>query len=258
MDLPQIGAHCSLDTCNILDFLPIKCRCNKFYCSAHINPDHHACLANPTTALSLNVITGTDKFRVVCALHGCEKASLGKEETCSACHRSFCVNHRHPETHSCSLESIASGSLHPKEPKKTLQATGLSLSKRSFQARHKKIPTDPFKFAQYQKMESLKMRQRASPGDSKENSAFVPPDQRLHLRILIDDVERVFWFRKTMVTGKALDLISVLLKVAPYDTQARQLCKILPGQDEYLHLRNDLPLIDQVEDGSIVIVRLMT
>jgi hypothetical protein len=72
------------------------------------------------------------------------------------------------------------------------------------------------------------------------------------------------------VTGKVLDLLSVQLKVVSYDTQvrsmpyrkskltslqARQLCKILPGQDEYLHLRNDLPLIDQVDDGSIVIVR---
>lgn len=72
------------------------------------------------------------------------------------------------------------------------------------------------------------------------------------------------------MTGKALDLLSVQLKVAPYDIQvrsvaypksnltllqARQLCKILPGQDEYLHLRNDLPLADQLEDGSIVIVR---
>jgi len=99
------------------------------------------------------------------------------------------------------------------------------------------------------------MRQRASPGDPKYKSAFVPPDQRLHLRIFIDDVERVFWFRKTLVTGKVLDLLSVQLKVASYDTQARQLYKILPGQDEHLHLRNDLPLIDQVDDGSIVIVR---
>ena len=72
------------------------------------------------------------------------------------------------------------------------------------------------------------------------------------------------------MTGKALDLLSVQLKVAPYDIQvrtmvhpeskltflqARQLCKILPGQEECFHLRNDLPLVDQVEDGSIVIVR---
>ena len=74
-----------------------------------------------------------------------------------------------------------------------MPAYGLS---KSFQARHKKIPTDPFKFEQYQKMESLKMRQRASPGDPKDKSVFVPPDQRLHIKTFIDDVERVFWFRK--------------------------------------------------------------
>ena len=106
-------------------------------------------------------------------------------------------SHRHPETHSCSpnLKSIVSGSL-PQTKQNTIPAYGLLLSKQSFQARHKKIPTDPLKFEQYQKMESLKMRQRASPGDPKDKSAFVPPDQRLHLRIFIDDVERAFWFRK--------------------------------------------------------------
>ena len=72
------------------------------------------------------------------------------------------------------------------------------------------------------------------------------------------------------MTGKVLDLLSVQLKMASYDTQvrsmsyrkskltvpqARQLCEILPGQDKYLHLRNDLPLIDQVHDGSNVTVR---
>jgi len=201
--------------------------------------------------LSTNI--NTDKLNVVCVLDGCEKASLSKEETCSACHRSFCVNHRHPETHSCSPRSIV-GSLHQKKTKKTLPDSILP-SRKSFQARHEKLPADPVKLEQYQKMEFLKMRQRASPGDPKNKSAFVLPDQRLHLRISIDGVERVFWFQKTLVTGKALDLLSVQLKVAPYDIQARQLCKILPGQDEYLHLRNDLPLADQLEDGSIVIVR---
>jgi hypothetical protein len=141
------------------------------------------------------------------------------------------------------------------EPRKTLPVNSLLPSTETFQARHKKLPADPFKFEQHRKMEFLIMRQRASPGDPKNKSAFVTPDQRLHIRISIDDVERVFWFPKTVVTGKALDLLSVQLKVAPYDIQARQLCQILPGQNEYLHLRNDLPLVDQVEDGSIVIIR---
>ena len=90
MDLPQIGAHCSLSACNILDFLPIKCRCDKLYCSAHINPDHHACRASSTISLSPNINTDTE-LHAVCVLDGCKKASLSREETCSACHRSFCV-----------------------------------------------------------------------------------------------------------------------------------------------------------------------
>ena len=207
MDLPHIGAHCTLRACNLLDFLPIKCRCNKFYCAAHINPDHHACLANPIIALNPNF--NTAKLNV-CGLGGCEKARLSKEETCSACHGSFCVkcitpsylneiifsipsfnSHRHPETHSCSILS-----LHQKEPKKTPPVDSLLSSKKTFQARYKKLPADPFKFEQHQKMEFLKMRQRAFPGDPKYKSAFVPPDQRLHIRISIDDVERVFWFQK--------------------------------------------------------------
>ena len=87
MDLPQLGAHCSLSACNIFDFLPIKCRCNNLYCSAHINPDHHACLASSTISLTPN----DTELHPVCVLDGCKKASLSKEETCSTCHRSFCV-----------------------------------------------------------------------------------------------------------------------------------------------------------------------
>ena len=90
MDLPQIGAHCSLSACNILDFLPIKCRCNNLYCSAHINPDHHACRASSTISPSPNINTDTE-LHAACVLDGCKKASLSKEETCSACHKSFCV-----------------------------------------------------------------------------------------------------------------------------------------------------------------------
>lgn len=86
MDLPQIGAHCSLSACNILDFLPIKCRCHNLYCSAHINPDHHSCLASSTVSLSPNA---TELH--ACVLDGCKKARLSKEETCSACHGLFCV-----------------------------------------------------------------------------------------------------------------------------------------------------------------------
>ena len=118
-------------------------------------------------------------------------------------------SHRHPETHPCSPKSIVSGSLHQKAPKKTLPADSLLTPRKSFQARHKKPPGDPFKL---EKLEFLKMRQRASPGDPKNKSTFVPPDQRLHLRISIEDVERVFWFQKVGL----LPLIQCLRVTTPW------------------------------------------
>ncbi|KAF8964636.1 hypothetical protein BDZ97DRAFT_1814805 [Flammula alnicola] len=82
-DLLQIGAHCSLPSCNVLDFLPTTCKCNKSFCSQHISPDRHACLLLNANFPSLRIYKG------------------GTDETCTACQKSFCVDHRHPETHGC-------------------------------------------------------------------------------------------------------------------------------------------------------------
>ena len=43
--------------------------------------------------------------------------------------------------------------------------------------------------------------------------------------------------------------------VKAHPLQTKRLCKILPEQEECLHLRSDLPLVDQVEDGSAVTVQ---
>ncbi|KAH8829696.1 hypothetical protein DL96DRAFT_1708816 [Flagelloscypha sp. PMI_526] len=44
MDLPQIGEHCALPQCNVLDFLPIQCpSCNAIFCRHHISMDSHSC-----------------------------------------------------------------------------------------------------------------------------------------------------------------------------------------------------------------------
>ena len=94
MDLAQIGAHCSLSSCNILDFLPIICKCETVYCSQHINPDRHDCpLLKASMASELS--TFEDQLRR-CDVDGCKKLSLrsassNTDETCSACSKSFCV-----------------------------------------------------------------------------------------------------------------------------------------------------------------------
>ncbi|KAJ2958113.1 hypothetical protein NUW54_g14554 [Trametes sanguinea] len=39
----EIGAHCALPSCNLNDFLPIRCKCDKLFCRDHIAPDAHRC-----------------------------------------------------------------------------------------------------------------------------------------------------------------------------------------------------------------------
>jgi hypothetical protein len=64
-----------------------------------------------------------------------------------------------------------------------------------------KIPTDSIKLAQYRKVELMKMRHQAALGNPVDSSD-TPQDQRLHLRLQIDEqTEKVFWFRKVCVVG---------------------------------------------------------
>ncbi|KAJ3511146.1 hypothetical protein NLJ89_g4271 [Agrocybe chaxingu] len=72
-----------------------------------------------------------------------------------------------------------------------------------------KPPKDPIKLAQWQKVEAMKMRHRASPADPKDKAASLPLDQRLHVRVTLGNVEKIFWFRKTLITGRALDLLAL-------------------------------------------------
>ncbi|KAA6388178.1 MAG: putative Serine/threonine-protein kinase ATG1a [Streblomastix strix] len=44
MEGEDFGVHCSFETCNQLDFLPIKCSsCKKQFCNTHFRPEAHFC-----------------------------------------------------------------------------------------------------------------------------------------------------------------------------------------------------------------------
>ena len=44
MELPEIGLQCSMEICNQLDFLPIKCsNCQKVFCKDHSSLVNHNC-----------------------------------------------------------------------------------------------------------------------------------------------------------------------------------------------------------------------
>lgn len=96
MDLPHIGAHCALSTCNDLDLLPIRCNCEKLFCRHHIAPDKHACLAQLPHESKIPIEPWKKSER--CAMQACNKLTLASANaspsdvaTCSRCHKAFCA-----------------------------------------------------------------------------------------------------------------------------------------------------------------------
>ena len=99
--LPQIGAHCSLSSCSLNDFLPIRCTCQQLFCRDHISPDIHHCpllrAAPPTASSSPQLLR--------CAAQSCNKPSLESwiaqpsdttnrsPALCSGCKRAFCAEY---------------------------------------------------------------------------------------------------------------------------------------------------------------------
>jgi hypothetical protein len=105
-------------------------------------------------------------------------------------------SHRYPDSHTCSSRVQPIIDPPRSENARAIFAKHFSslsgTSKR--QTLRTKISINPAKLAQLQKIELIKLRHRALPGDAKDKSVSVPPDQRLHIKVAHTD--KVFWFRK--------------------------------------------------------------
>lgn len=207
-----------------------------------------------------------------CVLGDCDKPSLGgaisqevdvqtSSTACPKCLLSFCIDHRHPDLHSCT-------GLQKQESDKQTDAQHILTRHFSNPPSHTPVavrrsvkpPTDPKKLAQIQKVTLMKMRHSATAGDPRDKSSTVPANERLHIKARLKVTgmpvqERLLWFRKSVVTGRALDLISANLGV-PSSYQA-PLCLIeesVSDPSSCSPLQNDLLLSEQVEDTCTVIL----
>ena len=99
-------------------------------------------------------------------------------------------SHRHAEMHECP-------SLNTEKQETTVRKVPKVVAKPKLAS--KKPPMDPVKFAQWQKVEAMRMRHRAIPADPKDKTASLPPDQRLHVRINVGETEHVLWLRKVCI-----------------------------------------------------------
>ena len=95
MDLLEIGSQCSHSSCNQIDFLPVLCHCNKYFCSYHIPSHLHFCPIDP----SANTVA-SHKLQS-CGFDACANPSLdafhandyNPQITCSQCRKAFCAEY---------------------------------------------------------------------------------------------------------------------------------------------------------------------
>ncbi|KAJ7470501.1 hypothetical protein FB451DRAFT_339166 [Mycena latifolia] len=270
MSMLEIGSKCSYAHCKEIDFLPIFCKCQLYFCRAHSSADAHSCIAytnTPNTPSESLPLAGFSLQR--CAVDKCTKPSLeafsasdteGRTPaTCPRCQASFCAEHRHPKSHSCQVTP----SVEPKnEAARALLAKNFpstSKAKTAAAQRAPKIPTDPAKLAQYQKIELMKMRHRAVPVDSKDKLSPLHQDDRLHFKVACDDkTEKIFWARKTLGTGRVLDLLAAQLGLSS-DPSPLELLKVSgPNLEDRIKCRNDQLLSSEVDEGSVLVVSRCT
>ncbi|XP_015589288.1 AN1-type zinc finger protein 2A [Cephus cinctus] len=134
MEFPNLGEHCSEQTCNRLDFLPLKCdACESIFCTDHISYITHSCpsaykkdvqvpvcpLCNmpipskrgdpPDLAVGQHMDNdcqadfGKSRRKVFtnkCSTKGCKIKEIVQVK-CSDCGNNFCLKHRHPTDHAC-------------------------------------------------------------------------------------------------------------------------------------------------------------
>ena len=134
MEFPNLGEHCSEQTCNRLDFLPLRCdACEAIFCTDHISYMGHSCpsaykkdvqvpvcpLCNapvpskrgdpPDLAVGQHMDNdckshyGKSRRKVFankCSSKGCKTKEIIQVK-CVDCGKNFCLKHRHPVDHTC-------------------------------------------------------------------------------------------------------------------------------------------------------------
>ncbi|CAF3432420.1 unnamed protein product [Rotaria sp. Silwood1] len=136
MEFPHLGQHCSVKTCNRLDFLPMKCdSCAAVLCKDHIKYDEHQCPSSHRKNIQVPICPLCNQAvpfeyrdqspdRVVSAhidrdcksdpalkkrrkvySNKCSFTSCKQREAiqvkCDKCLKTYCLKHRFPDDHKC-------------------------------------------------------------------------------------------------------------------------------------------------------------
>eukprot|EP00760_Papus_ankaliazontas_P025888 PhM_4_TR2909/c0_g1_i1/m.55221 len=100
------GAHCQFPHCNIFDYLGSKCaHCSAVFCGDHLHT--HDCPNDPIKQATGKVAGAVSvqphshqQHHNKCALQSCGRKDFAAVQ-CDYCKKTFCVEHRFQEEHSC-------------------------------------------------------------------------------------------------------------------------------------------------------------
>ncbi|KAL5490138.1 hypothetical protein ACEPAI_4971 [Sanghuangporus weigelae] len=265
LDPSSVGVPCAHADCNIHDFLPTKCpACTRLFCSIHYFPDDHNCDGSETTKGDVACSSRAEPQPVpLCGLRGCLAPCLesyvardvGQDArvaaTCPRCSLSFCAQHRFPDAHQCE-EPV----LNPPSKNEAARAI-LAKNFPSYDLGKKHVVKPPaelnVKTRQRSKgtelVQLMKMRQTARPGDLA--AGHVDIQSRFHVQVKVDnsDVYKTFWFRKSISTGRAIDLLQQRLETSLNETWV-----LLKDSDDSSEVSTvittfDKPLSEVLTDG---------
>ncbi|KAF7304759.1 Glucose-6-phosphate isomerase [Mycena kentingensis (nom. inval.)] len=241
----EIGAKCSNSPCSEIDYLPILCpSCDSYFCRFHASIDAHSCPTPPSHVPREPTASPATPLQR-CAASGCSKPALeafispdanDKARTPARCYcgQSFCAEHRHPKSHSCTTPNPASVPAPKNDAARALLAKNFP-STASGSPKSKptasKLPADPAKAL-------MIMRHRAVALDPKDKTCAQSE------RFIFQANGKVYWVRKTIGAGRAIDLLATQLSMSS-STQSL----ILRKPDDSVCV-NDQTLSSQIPEGG--------
>lgn len=204
-ELPQLGKHCHVESCNRLDFLPFECaHCKNIFCSDHRTSEAHVC-----DQVQSHVLTDKEaKCSRTGTLFCCTFSDCVQKEltpiVCALCKANYCVRHRHAQDHQC--RCLPSQSDHMPLTTKVVQKI-LESKKPAERPVSSKASISPTA----QKVKLMKMKMHAA------GEKNVPLTDRVYFEVFFPKGHKVrskpYHFSKLWTVGRAIDSTAIIEKL---------------------------------------------
>lgn len=214
-ELPHLGVNCSIDDCNLLDFLPFTCLfCSSVFCINHRSPSSHKCPNEPDTKLD-SLPEPAESL-----LHSCSFGTCPKGEVfpvlCPKCAKNFCLQHRHPPDHACEglLRETALEESRAYQKQKEIESAIQDVSKKQLPTSNP-TPSKPQgrksnETAMKVKLMKMKLKAVGPPG--------IPDSEKLFFTVNLPKrhtkkAEIVVYLNKVWSVGKAIDWLTSMEQI---------------------------------------------